>query len=638
MAQHESASPHGYLGGGRLYPHALPERPRFVGNSPTILARSGQDIRWYVFNLDLGETWHNFHPHSVRFSLAGEMHDVRSMGPAESFVVDTKAPPVILLPAHIAAIQPPAAPPPAAQQYRLTGDFLFHCHVHHHMASGMVGLVRAYQDVWLTPAMKQELEDSVGIQPFDASNPIPDVDPDRCREGTGEWEELAPDPQVAFMHACLLPGSGRVLYWGYTRADQSRLFDPGALAVTLPANQPANLPGLNPDNSDLWSASHAFLNDAAGSVVAHGGFTEGPPNNGPVRSFTFDPTTDTWAETGRTAEDRFYATTVPLADGRLLTLYGSGSKSIEVLAAGAWSAPIQAPLPGMAHHQYYPWTYVLPDGRLFIAGPHVPTQRFVWSPAVANVESFSTLAGDRSSGGEKGTSLLLTLRPPNYEARVMILGGDFGPAQKTAEIIDLSVAAPAWSALPDLNVARPEQVNSVLLPDGRVVIAGGTFAAADGGPCELFDPEDPGAGWRLGPSMKHPRGYHSAMILLQDGSVLMGGDPNSNVFERYLPSYVGKPRPAISAAPAAIGYGAVFQVGTPQAPIVSGAVILRPGAVTHGFNMSQRAIECSIVAGTAASVDLQAPPNGNVAPPGWYLLFLLDANRVPSLGRWLRLS
>lgn len=610
----------------------------FVGNSPTILARAGRDIRWYVFNLDFGQVWHNFHPHSIRWKFANETIDVRSMGPAESFIVDTKAPPVILLPGHIAAIQPPNPHPPVAVEYRLVGDFVFHCHVHHHMMNGMVGVVRSYQDVWLTPSMKQELEDTVGIHLFDPANPIPDVDPDRC--GRGTWEELGVAPEVTFMHACLLPNTGKVLYWGYTDTNQSRLFNPAGPAVTAPANQPATLPGLDANLSDLWSAEHTFLSAAAGTLLAHGGLTNGPPTGGPVRAFLFNAGTETWSETGSTAQDRFYATTLTLADGKALTICGSGSKSIEVYdpGAGTWGAPISLLLPDMVHHQYYPWTYLLPDGKLFIAGPHVPTQRFDWTPAVANLESFPTIGGNRSTGGEKGTSVLLPLRPPNYEPKVIILGGNTATTEKTAEMIDLSVPTPTWTPLPDLNVARPQQVNSVLLPDGRVFVAGGVFVGTDGGPSEIFDPANPAAGWELGATMTHKRGYHSAMILLADGSILAGGDPNSGVFERFFPAFYFQPRPVITSAPAAVAYGTTFSVDTPQAPLITEAILMRPGAVTHGFNMSQRAVQCTITGGTATSIALQAPPNSNVGPPGWYLLFILDANRFPSVGRWIRLS
>src|SRR5215510_11875894 len=124
--------------------------------------------------------------------------------------------------------------------------------------------------------------------------------------------------------------------------------------------------------------------------------------------------------------------------------------------------------------------------------------------------------------------------------------------------------APAWQALPDMNVAR-RHVNSVLPPDGRVLILGGVEMPPDGGPIEIFDPEDPMSGFQLGPNMRYVRGYHSSAILMPDGSVIIGGDPNGDVtpHERYLPSYFFKPRPQITNAPANISYGAGFTIATP---------------------------------------------------------------------------
>jgi hypothetical protein len=390
--------------------------------------------------------------------------------------------------------------------------------------------------------------------------------------------------------------------------------------------------------ANIWSAEHAFINDAQGTLLVHGGFT-------PRESFFFDPATLQWSHVVPTADERFYSSTLTLADGRLMTMFGSASKSIEIFdpTTSTWGAPIGVPA-SMVHHQYYPWTYQLPGGKLFIAGPHVPTQRFDVNPAVANVESFPTINGNRSTGGERGTSVLLPLRPPGYTPQVLIAGGDPSAAQQTAEIIDLSAATPAWSALPNLNRPRVHQVNTVILPDGRVLLAGG-IDGADGGPAEIFDPRNPAAGWELCATMSIPRGYHSAAILLADGSVLMGGDRpgawksgETLAHERYFPWYYPLARPAISAAPASVGYGTAFDVQTPSPAAIVEVVLMRPGAVTHGWSQSQRLVECSVVGRTAAAVQVQAPPDGNVAPPGYYLLFILTGARIPSVGRWIRLT
>jgi hypothetical protein len=65
---------------------------------------------------------------------------------------------------------------------------------------------------------------------------------------------------------------------------------------------------------------------------------------------------------------------------------------------------------------------------------------------------------------------------------------------------------------------------------------------------------------------------------------------------------------------------------------------MRPGAVTHGFNMSQRGIELVITGIGAGTIDVAEPSNSNLEPPGWHLLFLLDSNRTPSEARWIRLT
>ena len=246
--------------------------------------------------------------------------------------------------------------------------------------------------------------------------------------------------------------------------------------------------------------------------------------------------------------------------------------------------------------------------------------------------------------------MLLPLRPPAYAPQVVIAGGDFAAAQKTAEWIDLSETTPTWryimrgTSTEGLNSARAQQVNSVLLPDGRVMIAGG-IDGTDGGPAEIFDPQNPDAGWELCATMSIPRGYHSAAILLADGSVLMGGDRpgawksgETTQHERYFPSYFTFARPVITGAPAAIAYGAAFAVQTPNPAGIAEVILLSPGAATHGFNQSQRLIECVITGTAPGTVQVQAPPSGTIAPPGPYLLFVLTPGRVPSVGRWIRIT
>jgi hypothetical protein len=613
----------------------------FVGNTPTIVGRAGQRIRWYVFNLDVASNAHNFHVQGMRWTFAGENVDTRSFGPGESFIVEATIPPVLLLTEAEARCQDPQHRPKDARLFSIKGDFLFHCHEHEHLLGGMAGLVRAKQTLWLTELMANEITRRTGLPLDDGLNSCPDVEPNPCGPDTiGRWETVAGAPETLLMHSILLPNTQRVLFWGQTRADQARLWDYSTPAGSYlsPNNQTADLTG-NVGTSDMWSAAHAILDTPEGLVLIQGGFS-------PNRCFTFnpDPAVSAYTQVQNTANDRFYAMTLVIGDGRALVLFGSASKSIEAFTLGVgWAPPIAVP-PSMNHHEYYPWTYLLPSGLLFIAGPHTPSQRFDFNNPAATVESLATGKGNRSTGGEKGSSVMLILRPPDYAPTVYRMGGNVPGIESSVEQIDLSAPIPQWEDLPDLNNARAEQFTATLLPDGRVFVAGGISGGGDGGPCEIFDPREPGGDWIVGPNMLFERTYHSSFILLQDGSVLGGGAPPNVAFppftphERFFPGYFDKVRPVINGAPATINYGGNFTINTPTPLDISEVVLLRPGAVTHGFNLSQRGIELVIAGTGAGTLNVQTPPTANHMPPGWHLLFILDFDRVPSEGRWIRLT
>ena len=146
-------------------------------------------------------------------------------------------------------------------------------------------------------------------------------------------------------------------------------------------------------------------------------------------------------------------------------------------------------------------------------------------------------------------------------------------------------------------------------------------------------------------SMHTPREYHGTALLLPDGRVLelgMGADfgnvPNELSAEFFSPPYLFKgPRPTISQAPAQISYGQNFFVGTPDAATITSAVLIRTGAVTHFFNMNARFVPVTFQQ-TAGGLTITAPANGYQAPPGYYLLFLVNSNGVPSVAPFVQLQ
>jgi hypothetical protein len=305
----------------------------------------------------------------------------------------------------------------------------------------------------------------------------------------------------------------------------------------------------------------------------------------------------------------------------------------------SWSAPAQASF----NYLYYPWMYVLPDGDYFIAGPQVPARKvdFSVAPPIPDpvARQFDTLKGGRGSN-MNGTSVLLPLRGPGYEPTVMIMGGAPLAVRKSVQAISPSAVSPTWNDLSNLN---EERINctSVLLPDGRVIVVGGIFGIPGGGPIETYDPQNPGDGWKIGPESAYPRLYHSSMILLPDASVLIGGDDDgADPCERYFPEYYDMPRlDILGMSSTQVTWGENFTIQVGAGNPVAEVVLMRPGAVTHGFDMSQRLVELDIVGGAGGNVDVAAPPNAQIAPPGWHLLFVLDGDRIPCLkGQWIRLT
>ena len=231
------------------------------------------------------------------------------------------------------------------------------------------------------------------------------------------------------------------------------------------------------------------------------------------------------------------------------------------------------------------------------------------------------------------TSVML----PSGHERFMILGGydpdDPSPAAtNTVEIIDISEPSPTWSYTTPMNYPRT-QPDVVILPDGRVLVVGGSKDEDRRGvPAlipEMFDPET--ETWTEMAAQSLYRYYHSSTVLLPDGRVLSAGADGNLTVEIYSPPYLFQgPRPIIDAAPESVGYGEPFLVETLEAANIASVVFIRPSATTHSVNMEQRYVSLSFTQVDSATLDVTAPLESNIAPPGYYMLFILDGNSIPS--------
>ena len=309
--------------------------------------------------------------------------------------------------------------------------------------------------------------------------------------------------------------------------------------------------------------------------------------------------------------------------------------------------------------ELYPRNFLMPSGRTLVAGPDPADSWFYNQIGAAPGNAFSWGELPNFNGGETRQWSTSVLEPgtPAGSSKVTIMGGTpfGGGTQRTAETIDDANPGQGWQPAPSLNIGRSHH-NTVLLPDGsKVAVGGGVGSGAQGlytfedeqRQIELYDPTS--GSWRLGASQAEGRAYHSTAALLPDGRVISAGDnyngtigqpggDRTDTAEIYQPPYLFKgARPTISAAPPSVAWGDTFGINSPDP--VSRAVLMAPAATTHGYDMNQRHVELQVtntVAGTG--IDVVSPPNARVAPPGYYMLFLLNGQGVPSVSSWVRLD
>jgi hypothetical protein len=365
----------------------------------------------------------------------------------------------------------------------------------------------------------------------------------------------------------------------------------------------------------------------------------------------FDQATATFSAGPNMSDGRWYPTGTVLPDGTVMAISGLGTTGIMNKTVEIYDpvknviSPAGAAFPDV---QFFPRQHVLPSGKVFESGWNPNTQMWDTSTHVWTPVAVTQYGKDRTYG----TSVLLPLTPANgYKPTVIIMGG--GPSSSnitaTTETIDLSAPKPAWAWGPNMVAPRIE-LNATLLPNGKVIVSGGSSQDEDAAkavlPAEMYDPAT--NAFSPAGTMAFPRLYHSNTILLPDATVLaLGGNPIRGAYEGhmeiYSPPYLYTStgalasRPVIASAPPNIAYGASFALSTTAAATIGSVVVMRAGAVTHSFNMDQRLVGLSFTAGSG-TLTVTAPANANLAPPGWYLIFILDTNGVPSVGKFVKIG
>ena len=213
------------------------------------------------------------------------------------------------------------------------------------------------------------------------------------------------------------------------------------------------------------------------------------------------------------------------------------------------------------------------------------------------------------------------------------------------------------------------QHNATILPDGTVLVTGGTRGGGAPGTAEAFNDLDLGQPvhiaelwdpktrqWTMLAAEQTDRCYHSTAVLLPDGRVLSAGsgefvlnegtpqqvanNPQDTHYDAqvFSPPYLFKgPQPQITSVPDSVQYGDTFQIGTAQPEQIATISLIRLSSVTHSFNAGQRInfLPSQVVGGTLTAT---APPNANVCPPGHYMLFIVNLQGVPSVAKIIQVS
>jgi hypothetical protein len=156
---------------------------------------------------------------------------------------------------------------------------------------------------------------------------------------------------------------------------------------------------------------------------------------------------------------------------------------------------------------------------------------------------------------------------------------------------------------------------------------------------ELYDPAS--GTWTAMAPQQGGRMYHSTALLLPDGRVLSAGQDNGPLAtygEIFSPPYLFRgARPTITGAPVSAGYGQALTISTPDAGTITKVTVIKAAATTHEVDTDQRSIPLTFSAGSG-TITAQSPANANIAPPGYYMLFIVNSDGVPCVAPWIRIG
>ncbi len=502
----------------------------------------------------------------------------------------------------------------------------------------------------------------------DATQTVPD---ESCSAGDkcvkGDWQVMPFQSSVRAIHAVVLRNGNVLLIAGSGN-------DPAAFAAKS-FTTAVYKPGTGqftavPTPEDLFCSGHVQLKD--GRVLVMGGNKDYPAADGShgykglKNSYIFDPATSSYTRVNDLTAGAWYPSATVLGNGDVISLGGLGEDSHGMVATQYFNSAQQRWLGLNEANQtwnfwgLYPSMILMQDGRLFYTGSHVfgngtpGTGSSIYDYGTSTITPVPGLR--KKDERDQSMSVLL---PPAQDQKVLTMGGgniETNPdAHRLTDLIDLKQASPAYTAGPQIPQGTmtggvPQTgdqgkmyVSAVLLPDGKVFETGGALhnRADPVYEASMYDPATNTftAGMATDPV---PRGYHSSAFLLPDGRVMAVGDnPGNGTFDKrvsvYSPPYLFKgARPQITGLSTPNwAYGSANTI-TVDGPVLK-AELIRPAAVTHSSDPNQRFVDLPMTV-NGNSISLNLTSNPNLAPPGWYMLFVVGTNGVPSVAKWVKVG
>lgn len=457
----------------------------------------------------------------------------------------------------------------------------------------------------------------------------------------GVWSPVVDWPLIT-VHVVLLP-DGRVLSYGSDGEGTQTgyfIYDVWSPAAGFGPESHLTLP--NNTLTDLFCGSQVLLPQAGAGVFLAGGDnwagynTANTPNNN-TNIFNYSDNSLTRATTNLQLP-RWYATSTVLANGEIYIQGGTGGTERPEVRGVGGTFRLLSGANTSEFDFYYPHNFVAPDGRVFGYDSY-GAMYYVDPSGSGSISSAGWL--DFEYTGHDATAAMF--RP----GRILQFGGN----SNGAAVIDITGTGPVVTPTQSLSSQR-RLVNATILANGQVLATGGSREWNElVGVNKIAEIWNPATGtWTQGASGALARLYHSNALLLPDATVLVSGGgawgPLNNLnAEIYHPPYlftsggVIAQRPRIVTAPSTLQVGQNFQLTYADAPSISRVVLVKNGSATHGFNMEQRFAELSF-SSTGTQLTVQMTSRATDTPPGYYMLFVLNAAGVPSEAKivWINIA